>query len=83
MIKKSYKKSQQGIKGLGTQTVFNNLHEAPFNSNKLTKFYGIIEVGGKLIPYNYDGKYRTEARIYFEEIARMIGGKLDTFSVYK
>jgi hypothetical protein len=83
MIKKPFKKKQQGITGLGSQTIFSNTYEAPFNPQKLTKFYGIIEVGSKSYVSEYEGRFRSEAKAALEEDARMMGGTLTTFSVYK
>ncbi|MED3562414.1 hypothetical protein [Bacillus xiapuensis] len=83
MMKKPFKKKQQGITGLGTRTVFNNFHEAPFNPNKLTKWYGVISEGGKNFKYEYECKFRSEAVAFFEEKARLSSGTLATISAYK
>jgi hypothetical protein len=83
MFKKPFKKKQQGITGLGTRTVFNNFHDAPFNPQKLTKFYGIIEAGSTSFVSEYEGKFRSEAKAVLEENARLAGGKLTVIGVYK
>jgi hypothetical protein len=83
MFKKPFKKKQQGITGLGSQTVFSNTYDAPFNPNKLVKYYGIIEVGSTSYVTEYEGRFRSEAKAVLEENARLAGGKLTVIGVYK
>jgi hypothetical protein len=82
-MKKPYQKKQQGSSPFGTQTVFSNTFEAPFNANKLTKYYGIVKVGEKSFIAEYEAKFRSEAIAVLEEEARLSGGKLETLGVYK
>lgn len=63
------------------RTVFDNTHEAQFNPWK--NYYAIIETDGTDKVYNYTGKFRSEAKVYFEEQARIDHGKFKLMGVYK
>lgn len=69
---------------LGNQIEWKNLsYDAPFDANKLTKYYGVIKVGDKLYHTTYNAKFRSEAFAILTEDARLMGGTLDTIGVYK
>jgi hypothetical protein len=69
---------------MGTQIQWGNMsYSEPFDPNKLTKYYGLIKVGDKLFHTEYAAKFRSEAKAILEEDARVMGGVLDTFGVYK
>jgi hypothetical protein len=77
------KKSNQQF-DMGTQIQWKNTQfEPPFDANKLTKYYGLIKVGDKLFHTEYAAKFRSEALAILTEDARIMGGTLDTFGVYK
>jgi hypothetical protein len=84
-MKKSFnkKKSNQGF-DLGNKIEWKNVsYDPPFNPNKLTKFYAIIETEGSDKLYHYEGIYRSEAHQYFIEQARIDHGKFKMMSVFK
>lgn len=78
-MKKPFKKQQDQFK----QTVFSNTHEAQFNPNKLTKYYGVIEIGSTSFIITVDAKFRSEALAILEEESRLLSGKLTTIGVFK
>lgn len=82
MYNKNFKKRQQVITGLGVRTVFSNRYEAPFQPNKLTKYYGIIKVGEKSYISTYEAKLRLEAQSILAEEARVIQGELAYLGVF-
>jgi hypothetical protein len=83
MNKFGRKKNNQQF-DMGTQIQWKNTQfEPPFDSNKLTKYYGLIKVGDKLFHTEYQAKFRSEAKSILEEDARMMGGVLDYFGTYK
>jgi hypothetical protein len=55
------------------QTIFSNIHEG--TTNPVKKWYAYITFDGKEAPIFYDGKFRVEAVSYFEEFARINGGR--------
>jgi hypothetical protein len=63
------------------QTVFSNQAEKRFIPQK--KYYALIKIGEHLFYEEYEGKFRSEAKEYFEEFSRLNQGKVDTFSVLK
>jgi hypothetical protein len=71
------KKKQDEFK----QTVFSNQAEKRFVQQK--KFYALIKINDGLFFEEYPCKFRSEANEYFNEVARLNGGKVDTFSVLK
>ncbi|MBL4951107.1 hypothetical protein JK635_02480 [Neobacillus sp. YIM B02564] len=83
MYKDSYKKKQHRIAGLGKQTIFSNIYEAPFNSNKLTKYFALIRVGEKSFLTEYECRFRSEAVSIFNEKARLDNGYVEYIGVFK
>lgn len=78
-MKKTFRKQQDE-----SQIIWKNVeHDAGFNPNKLTKYYGVVKVGDKSFITEYEARFRSEAKTILEEDARMVGGKLDFFGIYK
>ena len=55
------------------RTVINNYHEAePYH---IRKYGAIININGKDVLEEYEGKFRSEAIEHFKEVARLNQGK--------
>jgi hypothetical protein len=65
------------------QTVFSKTYDAPFNPNKLIKFYAVIKQGDKSFVTEYAAKQRSEAVAIFNEEARLFGGQVEVIGVFK
>lgn len=81
--KKPYQKRQQGSNPLGSQTIFSNVYDAPFNPQKTTKYYAVIKQGDNSFITEYEARFRSEAVVVFNEEARLSGGHVEVVSVYK
>jgi flavodoxin len=79
-MKKTYQKKQTEA---WKQTVFSNTFDAPFNPNKLIKFYAVIKQGDKSFVTEYAAKQRSEAVAIFNEEARLFGGQVEVIGVFK
>jgi hypothetical protein len=75
MNKFGRKKNNQQF-DMGTQIQWKNAsYDAPFDANKTTKYYTFIQIDGVERVIKYNGRFRSEARIYFEEYSRLHGDK--------
>ncbi|MCM3109870.1 hypothetical protein [Lederbergia lenta] len=68
-------------KGLGKRTVFSNTHD--LKTIALKKWYAIVEIGKEKSLHTYESKLRSDAEDYFDELARKLNGRVDTFSFFK
>jgi hypothetical protein len=78
-MKKTFRKQQEE-----SQIIWKNAsYDAGFNPNKLTKYYAVINIGGKSFVTDYEAKYRREAEVIFNEEARLSGGFVEVIRAYK
>jgi hypothetical protein len=78
-MRKTFKKQQEE-----TQKVWKSMSNEPaFNPNRLTKYYAVINIGGKSFVTDYEAKYRREAEVIFNEEARLSGGLVEVVRAYK
>jgi hypothetical protein len=78
-LKKTFRKQQEE-----SQIVWRNqTNEPAFNPNRLTKYYAVINIGGKSFITDYEAKYRREAEVIFNEEARLSGGFVEVVRAYK
>jgi GMP synthase-like glutamine amidotransferase len=78
-LKKTFRKQQEE-----SQIVWRNqTNEPAFNPNRLTKYYAVINIGGKSFVTDYEAKYRREAEVIFNEEASLAGGYVEVVRAYK
>ena len=78
----AFYKNKRETQQLGNKIIFKNItHDSPFQPFK--KYYGIIEHEGSEKVFDYVAKFRCEAEAYFDELARLLSGKLKLISFYK